>query len=57
LRRELGDKSFTDREGFNAALADGDSGRIIARWLLRLGRLKEFRLAVKLARDSSNGQG
>ena len=54
LRRELGEKAFTDRAGFDAATADGDTGRVIARWLLRLGRLKEFRLAMRLARDSSN---
>ena len=54
LRRELGEKAFTDRAGFDAATADGDTGRVIARWLLRLGRLKEFRLAMRLAHDSSN---
>ena len=54
LRRELGEASFMDRAGFEAATADGDTGRVIARWLLRLGRLKEYRLAMRLARDSTN---
>ena len=35
------------------ATSSNDTGAIVARWLLGLGRLPEFRLAIRLAGDSS----
>ena len=35
------------------ATKKGTSGGEIVRWLLKLGRLREFRLAIRLAQDSS----
>lgn len=33
--------------------SNNNTGAEVARWLLKLGRLTEFRLAIRLARDST----
>ena len=38
---------------YSEATSSNDTGAIVARWLLGLGRLPEFRLAIRLAGDSS----
>ena len=53
LRIALGSSAFTDRGGMAEATSSNDTGAIVARWLLGLGRLPEYRLAIRLARDSS----
>ena len=53
LRAALGASAFTDRQGMGRATSSNDTGAIVARWLLGLGRLPEFRLAIRLAGDSS----
>src|SRR5436190_22150419 len=57
LQRQLGDGFLTDRANFARATSDSRSGQAMARWLLRLGRLIEYRLAVRLARDGDQEEG
>jgi len=53
LMEALGAATPTDRSSLAEATKNGNTGREIVRWLLRLGRLREFRLAIRLAQDSS----
>ena len=43
----------TDQSSLAEATKKGTSGGEIVRWLLKLGRLREFRLAIRLAQDGS----
>ena len=49
----LGAATPTDRGSLTGATKNGTTGGEIVRWLLKLGRLREFRLAIRLAQDSS----
>ena len=49
----LGTATPTDRSSLAEATKSGTTGGELVRWLLKLGRLKEFRLAIRLAQDSS----
>ena len=45
----LGAATPTDQSSLAEAIKKGTSGGEIVRWLLKLGRLREFRLAIRLA--------
>ena len=49
----LGAATPIDRSSLAEATKNGNTGGEIVRWLLKLGRLREFRLAIRLAQDSS----
>ena len=53
LMEALGAATPMDRSSLAEATKNGNTGREIVRWLLRLDRLREFRLAIRLAQDSS----
>ena len=53
LRAALRLVAFTDHSSLARATSDNDTGAVIVRWLLKLSRLPEFRLAIRLAQDSS----
>ena len=57
LQRQLRDGFPTDRADFTRATSDSRSGQAMARWLLWLGRLTEYRLAVRLAHDGDQEEG
>ena len=48
----LGAATPTDRSSLAEATKSRTTGGEIVRWLLKLGRLKEFRLAIRLAQDN-----
>jgi hypothetical protein len=53
LRAALGSAAFGNRISLAEATSNNYTGGVIVRWLLKQGRLKEFRLAIRLAQDSS----
>ena len=53
LVETLGATIPMDRNSLAEATKNCTTGGGIVRWLLKLGRLKEFRLAIRLAQDSS----
>ena len=57
LQQQLSDGFLTDRADFARAMSDSRSGQAMAHWLLWLGRLTEYRLAVRLAHDGDQEEG
>ena len=53
LMEALGAATPIDRSSLAEAMKNSTTGGEIVWWLLRLGRLREFRLAIRLAQDSS----
>ena len=53
LMEALGTATPTDRSSLTEATKSHTTGGEIVRWLLKLGRLREFRLAIRLAQDNS----
>jgi hypothetical protein len=52
LAVSLAPRALRSHRDFAAALADLDRAQTIARWFLKLNRLKEFRLAVEIGGTS-----
>jgi hypothetical protein len=52
LAVSLAPRALRSHRDFAAVLADPDRAQTIARWFLKLNRLKEFRLAVEIGRTS-----
>ena len=48
----LGSAAPTDRSSLAEATKSCTTSGELVRWLLRLGRLREFRLAIRLAQDN-----
>jgi hypothetical protein len=57
LRKALGSAIPTNRSSLTEATKSGTTGGELVHWLLKLGRLREFRLAIRLvirlAQDNS----
>ena len=53
LMEALGTAMPIDRSSLAEAIKSGTTGGELVRWLLKLGRLREFRLAIRLAQDDS----
>ena len=49
----LGSATPIDQSSLAEAIKSCTTGGELVRWLLKLGRLREFRLAIRLAQDSS----
>jgi len=45
------------RRDFTEATDNKESARVIVRWLLNTGRLQEYRVAERLARDTADTAG
>jgi hypothetical protein len=52
LAASLAPRALRSYRDFAAALKDPDGAQTIARWFLKLNRLKEFRLAVEIGGTS-----